>query len=70
MAIWPKHKIEMQITYDGKYVQIWEFVIQGLNIGKWSTGKHCDVLAVVKNAKTVVSKGGTLPLRLNELVKS
>ena len=32
LAIWPKHKIEMQIIYDGKYVKIWEFVFQGLNI--------------------------------------
>ena len=38
LATWPKHKIEMQIIYDGKHVQIWEFVFQGLNIGKWSTG--------------------------------
>ena len=28
----------MQIIYDGKYVQVWEFAFQGLNIGKWSTG--------------------------------
>ena len=57
LAIWPKHKIEKQIIYDGKCVQVWEFVFQGLNIGKWSTGKHCDGVAVVKkNVKTVVSK--------------
>ena len=42
LSIWLKHKIEMQIIYDGKKVQVWEFVFQGLNIGKWSTGKHCD----------------------------
>ena len=45
LAIWPKHKIEMQIIYDGKYIHytlVWEFVFQRLNIGKWSTGKHCD----------------------------
>ena len=29
-------------------MQVWEFVSQGLNIGKWSTGKHCDGVAVVK----------------------
>ena len=29
-----KHKIEMQIIYDGRKVQVWEFVSQGLNIGK------------------------------------
>ena len=42
----------MQIIYDGRNVQVWEFVFQGLNIGKWSTGKHCDGVAVVKNVKT------------------
>ena len=56
----------MQIIYDGRKVQVWEFVSQGLNIGKWSTGKHCDGVAVVKNVKTVMcQKGGTLPLRLH-----
>ena len=39
MAISPKHKIEKQIIYDGRKVKIWEFVFQGLNIEKWSTGK-------------------------------
>ena len=48
LTIWPKHKIEMQIIYDGRKVQVWEFVSQGLNIGKWSTGKHCDGVTVVK----------------------
>ena len=63
LAIWPKHKIEMQIIYDGRKVQVWEFVSQGLNIGKWSTGKHCDGVAVVKNMKTIMcQEGGTLPL--------
>ena len=63
LAIWPKHKIEMQIIYDYKQVQVWEFVFQGLNIGKWSTGKRCDGVAVVKNVKTIMcQKGGTLPL--------
>ena len=38
----------MQIIYDGRKVQVWEFVSQGLNIGKWSTGKHCDGVVVVK----------------------
>ena len=38
----------MQIIYDGRKVQIWEFVSQGLNFRKWSTGKHCDGVAVVK----------------------
>ena len=59
-----KHKIEMQIIYDGREVQVWEFVSQGLNIGKWSTGKHCDGVAVVKkNVKTIMcQEGGTLPL--------
>ena len=32
-------------------VQVWEFVFQGLNIGKWSTGKHCDGVAVLKKKK-------------------
>ena len=27
----------MQIIYDGRKVQVWEFVFQGLNIGKWET---------------------------------
>ena len=58
-----KHKIEMQIIYDGRKVQVWEFVSQGLNIGKWSTGKYCDGIAVVKNVKTIMcQEGGTLPL--------
>ena len=56
LAIWPKHKIEMQIMYDDRYVQVRKFVFQGLNIGKWSTGKRCDGVAVVKNVKTIVSK--------------
>ena len=56
LAIRPKHKIEMQIIYDGRKVQVWEFVSQGLNIGKWSTGKHCGGVAVVKNVKTIVSR--------------
>ena len=55
----------MQIIYDGRKVQVWEFAFQGLNIGKWSTGKHYDGVAVVKTVKTVMSqKGGTLPLEL------
>ena len=64
LAIWPKHKIEMQIIYDGRKVQVCEFAFQGLNIGKWSTGKYCDGVAVVKkHVKTVMfQKGGTLPL--------
>ena len=63
LAIWPKHKIEMQIIYDGRKVQVWEFVSQGLNIGKWSTGKHCDEVALVKNVKTIMcQEGGTFPL--------
>ena len=55
----------MQLIYDGRKVQVWEFVFQGLNIGKWSTMKHCDGVAVVKkNEKTVMcQKGGTLPLK-------
>ena len=44
----------MQIIYDGRKVQVWEFVSQGLNIGKWSTGKHCVGVAVVKNVKTIM----------------
>ena len=53
----------MQIIYDGRKVQVWEFVSQDLNIEKWSTGKHCDGLAVVKNVKTIMrQEGGTLPL--------
>ena len=27
-------------TIAGQYLQVWEFVFQGLNIGKWSAGKH------------------------------
>ena len=55
----------MQIVYDGRKVQVWEFVSQGLNIGKWSTGKHCDGVAVVKNVKTIMcQEGGTLPLTI------
>ena len=38
LAISPKHNIEMQIIYDGRKVQVWEFVFQGMNIGKWSIG--------------------------------
>ena len=38
----------MQIIYDDRKVQVWEFVSQGPNIGKWSIGKHCDGVAVVK----------------------
>ena len=58
----------MQIIYDGRKAQVWEFVFQGLNIGKWSTGKHCDGVAVVKNVKTVMcQKGGTLPLRSRDI---
>ena len=34
-----------------KYLQVWEFVIHGLNIGKWSTVKLCDGVAVVKTWK-------------------
>ena len=53
----------MPIIDDGRKVQVWEFVFQGLNIGKWSTGKHCDGVAVVKNVKTdMCQKGATLPL--------
>ena len=36
---------------DGRKVQVWQFVSQGLNIGKWSTGKHCDGVAVVKKKR-------------------
>ena len=59
LTIWPKHKIEMQIIYDGRKVQVWEFVFRGLNIGKWSTGKHCDGDAVVRNMKTVLCQKGS-----------
>ena len=38
----------MQIIYDGRKVQVWEFMFQGLNFGKWRTGEHCDGVAVVK----------------------
>ena len=62
LALWPKHKIEMQIIYDGRKVQVWEFVSQGLNIGKWSTGKHCDGVAFVKKKwKLLCQEGGTFP---------
>ena len=48
--------------YNGRKVQVLEFVSQGLNIGKWSTGKHCDGIAVVKNVKTImcIRVGGEL----------
>ena len=60
-----KHKMKMQIIYDGRKVQVWEFVSQGLNIGKWSTGKYCDGIAVVKNVKTIMcQEGGTPPLNV------
>ena len=53
----------MQIIYDGRKEQVWKFVSQGLNIEKWSTWKHCDGVAVVKNVKTIMcQEGGTLPL--------
>ena len=52
LAISPKHKIEMQIIYDGRKVQIWEFVLRGMNIEKWSIGKHCDGVAVVKKRES------------------
>ena len=59
-----KHKIEMQIIYDGRKVQVWEFVSQGLNIRKSSTGKHRDGVAVVKNMKTIMcQEGGTRALQ-------
>ena len=65
LTICPKHKIEMQITYDGWKVHVLEFVFHGLNIEKWSIGKHCDGVAVVENVKTIMcQKGGTLPLML------
>ena len=55
----------MQIIYDGRKVQVWEFVSQGLNIGKWSTGKHCDCVAVVKDLKTMMcQESGTLALKI------
>ena len=58
----------MQIIYDGRKARVWGFVFQGLNIGKWSTGKHCDGVAVVRNVKTVMyKKGGTLPLTPSSL---
>ena len=37
---------------------------QGLNIGKWSTRKHCDGVAVVKNVKFIMcQEGDTLPFK-------
>ena len=48
LAIWPKHKIEMQIIYGDKKLQVKEFVFQGLNMEKWRTGKQCDGVAVIK----------------------
>ena len=57
-------QIEMQVIHDDKKAQVWEFVFQGLNIGKWSIEKHYDGVSVVKNMKTVMcQKGGTLPLK-------
>ena len=44
----------MQIIYDGREVQVREFVFQGMNIEKWSIGKHCDGVTVVKNVKAVI----------------
>ena len=46
-----KHKIEMHIIYDSRKAQVWEFVFQDLNIGKWSTGKHCDGVGIVKKKR-------------------
>ena len=44
-------------------------MFQGLNIGKWSTGKHCDEVAIVKNVKTdMCQKGGTLSLNRSLLM--
>ena len=51
LAIWSEQKIERQLIYDDREVQVWEFVFQALNIGKWNTGKHCDGAAVVKKRK-------------------
>ena len=48
LVIWPKHKIEMQIIYDARKAQVWEFVFQGQNIATWSTGKHYDGDANIK----------------------
>ena len=65
LAIWSKHKIETQLIYNCRQAQVWEFVFQGLDIGKWNTEKHCDWVAGVKNVKTVMcQKGGTLSLTL------
>ena len=44
-------KIEMQIFYDGRKIWVLEFVFQGLDIGKWSIGKQCDGVAVVKKKR-------------------
>ena len=38
LAIWPKHKMEMQIIYDGRKVQVWEFAFDGLNIENGALG--------------------------------
>ena len=43
-----RNKKQKQMIYDGRIVQVWEIVFQGLNIRKWNTGKHCDGVAVKK----------------------
>ena len=59
-------KIEMQIIYDGRKVHVWEFVFQGLNIGKWNTETLWWGCCCKKKRKTVMcQKGGTLPLKLH-----
>ena len=40
LAMWTKHKIEMQIMYDDRELQVCKYVFQGLNIGKCSKGIH------------------------------
>ena len=51
----------MQIICNYRKVPILEFMFQGLNIGKWSTGKHCDGVAVVKNVKIVMCQKKVAP---------
>ena len=55
--------------YFGYIRRLFQSWVSPFNIGKWSTGKRCDGVAVVKkNVKTIMcQKGGTLPLKLSVL---
>ena len=66
LATWPKHKIEIQIIYDDKYVHC-----TGLGIRvsrpdyrKMEHGKHSDGVYVVKTWKPLCQKGGNPSFKL------